>query len=67
MVGRIRWAGALFLPEEARCVCLVRAADAAHAVLARDTAGLPTARVQAAQELSGGCADFGSRFSSDPR
>jgi hypothetical protein len=41
----VRWCGALHLPERARCLCLLEAADRASAVLARDTAGLPTASI----------------------
>ena len=41
----VRWCGALHLPDQARCLCLVEAADRGSAVLARDTAGLPAASV----------------------
>jgi len=63
----IGWACALLLPEEARCLCVIRASDKAHAVLARDTAGLSAARVQAVLELSGSCTGVTSRTSPDLR
>lgn len=44
----VRWRGALHLPDQARCLCLVEADRRASAVLARDTAGLPAAPVSAA-------------------
>ncbi len=44
----VRWCGALHLPDQARCLCLVEADQRASAVLARDTAGLPAAPVSPA-------------------
>ena len=41
----VRWCGALHLPDQALCLCLVEAADRGSAVLARDTAGLSAASV----------------------
>jgi hypothetical protein len=41
----VRWHGAVHLPDQARCLCLVEAADRGSAVLVRDTAGLPAASV----------------------
>ena len=44
----VRWCGALHLPDQARCLCLVEADQRASAVLARDTAGLPPSPVSPA-------------------
>ena len=44
----VRWCGALHLPDQARCLCLVEADQRASAVLARDTAGLSAAPVSPA-------------------
>ncbi len=44
----VRWCGALHLPDQARCLCLVEADQRNSAVLARDTAGMPAAQVSAA-------------------
>lgn len=44
----VRWCGALHLPDQARCLCLVEADQRDSAVLARDTAGLPAASVSPA-------------------
>ncbi|MGY1712573.1 hypothetical protein ACI8AC_23990 [Geodermatophilus sp. SYSU D00758] len=41
----VRWCGALHLPDQARCLCLVEAEHRASVVLARDTAGLPAGSV----------------------
>ena len=41
----VRWCGALHLPDQGRCLCLIEAADHGSAALARDTAGLPAASI----------------------
>jgi hypothetical protein len=50
----IRWCAAWLLPDERRCLCLIRAAREADVVLARDLAALPTASVSPARALGGG-------------
>ena len=49
----IVWRSGLLLPVECRCLCLVQAARESDVLLARDTAALPTARVQQACALTG--------------
>ncbi|WP_256840819.1 hypothetical protein [Ornithinimicrobium cryptoxanthini] len=46
-------AGAYFLPEDDRCLCLVRGADKGTIGLACDTAGLSAAPVYEAHRISG--------------
>jgi hypothetical protein len=59
----IGWCGALALPHLCRCLCLVRAADRADVVRARDTAALPTAEVHPVHALTG---DLASRHPPRP-
>lgn len=47
----ITGAGSYFLPEDARCLCLVRCSDKTTVGLACDTAGLSAAPVYEAQRL----------------
>ena len=49
----IRYIRSMFLPDEAHCMCLFEAADAALVAAVNEAAEIPFTRVSAALELSG--------------